>query len=49
VLTEMHDRLGAEFGINMSKVTWEGKEPDRIIRKADDLPNNDQQQNRTGN
>ncbi len=49
VLTEMHDRLGAEFGINMSELTWEGKDPDRIIRKADDLPNNDQQQNRTGN
>jgi hypothetical protein len=49
VLTEMHDRLGAEFGINMSKVTWEGKDPNRIIRKADDLPNNNQQQNRTGN
>lgn len=49
VLTEMHDRLGTEFGINMSELTWEGKDPDRIIRKADDLPNNDQQQNRTGN
>jgi len=49
VLKEMHDRLGAEFGINMSELTWEGKDPDRIIRKADDLPNNDQQQNRTGN
>ena len=49
VLKEMHDRLGAEFGINMSEVTWEGKDPDRIIREADDLPSNSQQQNRTGN
>lgn len=48
VLTEMHDRLGAEFGINMSEVTWEGKDPNRIIRKADDLPDDDQQ-NRTRN
>lgn len=49
VLTEMHDRLGAEFGINMSEVTWEGKDPNREGRKADELPNNDQQQNRTKN
>ncbi|TAE05980.1 MAG: hypothetical protein EAZ96_03870 [Oscillatoriales cyanobacterium] len=49
VLTEMHDRLGAEFGINMSEVTWEGKDPDRELIEADELPNNDQQQNRTGN
>ena len=49
VLTEMHDRLGAEFGINMSEVTWEGKDPNRQLRKADELPDNDQQQNRTGN
>ncbi len=45
----MHDRLGAEFGINMSEVTWEGKDPNRQLRKADELPDNDQQQNRTGN
>ncbi|TAF07098.1 MAG: hypothetical protein EAZ78_00725 [Oscillatoriales cyanobacterium] len=33
VLTEMHDRLGAEFGINMSEVTWEGKDPkSEIVR-----------------
>ncbi|MEK0188918.1 hypothetical protein, partial [Microcoleus anatoxicus] len=49
VLTEMHDRLGAEFGIKMSEVTWEGKDPDRELIEADELPNNDQQQNRTGN
>lgn len=49
VLTEMHDRLGAEFGINMSEVTWEGKDPKRKLSGDDELPNNDQQQNRTGN
>lgn len=49
VLTEMHDRLGAEFGIKMSEVTWEGKDPDRELIEADELPKNDQQQNRTGN
>ncbi|XZO02554.1 MAG: hypothetical protein ACM65L_01800 [Microcoleus sp.] len=48
VLTEMHDRLGAEFGIKMSEVTWEGKYPNRKLSGDDELPNNDQQ-NRTGN
>lgn len=49
VLTEMHDRLGAEFGINMSEVTWEGKDPDRKLVGTNKLPNNDEQQNRTKN
>jgi hypothetical protein len=49
VLTEMHDRLGAEFGIKMSKLTWEGKDPDRELQKADKRPDDNQQQKRTGN
>lgn len=40
-IAELHELLQAEFGINMSELWWEGKDPDRIIRKADELPNSD--------
>ena len=41
-IAELHELLQAEFGINMSELWWEGKDPDRIIRKADELPKSDQ-------
>lgn len=38
VLTEMHTALQNEFGVQMSEVTWQGKDPNRIARTATDLP-----------
>lgn len=40
-IEELHSLLQAEFGINMSELWWEGKEPDRTTRKKDELPNSD--------
>lgn len=48
VLTEMHSALESEFGVKMSAISWEGKDPDRELRKADELPNSDSQQSRGG-
>ncbi len=42
VLNEMHAALEAEFGIKMGEVMWEGKDPDRILRRADQLPQSEQ-------
>lgn len=42
VLNEMHAALEAEFGVKMGEVMWEGKDPNRILRKADQLPQSDQ-------
>ena len=41
VLNEMHAALEAEFGVKMGEVMWQGKDPNRILRKADQLPKND--------
>jgi len=41
VLNEMHAALEAEFGVKMGEVMWEGKDPNRILRKADQLPQSD--------
>lgn len=38
VITEMHQALAEQFGIGMSELQWEGKDPNRQIRKADELP-----------
>jgi hypothetical protein len=38
VLLEMHARLDAAFGVKMSEITWPGKDPNRALRKADQLP-----------
>lgn len=48
VLTEMHSALEQQFGIQMSELTWQGKDPDRILRRADDLPSQTQRQQRGG-
>ena len=34
----MHTALQNEFGVQMSEVTWQGKDPNRIARTATDLP-----------
>ncbi len=41
-ISELHELLQAQFGINMSELWWEGKDPDRILRQADELPKSDQ-------
>ncbi|MEZ5338014.1 MAG: hypothetical protein R3F46_07075 [bacterium] len=38
VLEEMHERLEKEFEVSTGELTWEGKDPDRILRSADELP-----------
>lgn len=40
VLTEMHSALQQEFGVQMSEISWQGKDPNRIARTATDLPEN---------
>ena len=40
VLTEMHSALQNEFGVQMSEVVWQGKDPNRILKTATDLPTN---------
>lgn len=40
VLTEMHSALQQEFGVQMSEILWQGKDPNRIARTATDLPTN---------
>lgn len=43
VLTEMHDALQQEFGIQMGEISWQGKDPNRVTRTATDLPTNAEQ------
>lgn len=38
VLEEMHARLESAFGVKMSEIVWPGKDPNRKLRKADQLP-----------
>jgi hypothetical protein len=40
VINEMHNLLEQEFGVKMSELLWEGKDPNRNIKSADELPNN---------
>jgi hypothetical protein len=38
MLEEIHATLAQRYGVNMSKLMWEEKDPNRDIRGADDLP-----------
>ncbi|MDF5720366.1 MAG: hypothetical protein PUP91_07765 [Rhizonema sp. PD37] len=38
VLTEMHTALEDKFGVKMGEVLWYGKDPNRALRQADQLP-----------
>jgi len=38
VLTEMHNALQQEFGVQMGEISWQGKDPKRTSRTATDLP-----------
>lgn len=49
VLKQLHNGLAAAFGVQMGEVMWDGKvDPDRILRKADELPVGDSQQKHGG-
>ncbi|NEQ18916.1 MAG: hypothetical protein F6K28_02660 [Microcoleus sp. SIO2G3] len=39
VLTEMHTTLEDKFGVMMGEVLWQGKDPNRVLRQAERLPN----------
>lgn len=47
VITEMHQVLADQFGVQMSELTWEGKDPNRQLRKADALPSSQPARSRT--
>ena len=38
VLTEMHTGLEEKFGVKMGEVLWQGKDPNRILRRGEQLP-----------
>ena len=38
VLTAMHARLQSDFQVEMSEIWWEGKDPERDLRRAEALP-----------
>ncbi|HZT41513.1 MAG TPA: hypothetical protein VFA07_04965 [Chthonomonadaceae bacterium] len=44
VLTEMHARLEEAFQVHCGEITWEGKDPQRRMRKADELPSSEGKQ-----
>jgi sulfur carrier protein ThiS len=47
VIEEMHHILESEFGVQMGELMWDGKDPNRQLRKADDLPQSGARHNRT--
>lgn len=44
-LNEMHEALEREFGVQMSEITWEDKDPHRHIKEAKPLQNSTEQTN----
>jgi hypothetical protein len=46
VIEEMHDILEDEFQVEMGELMWEGKDPDRILRSADELPKSGESEER---
>jgi hypothetical protein len=38
VILDMHDALEAEFSLKMGELTWEGKDPNRVLRQAKSTP-----------
>lgn len=47
VIEKMHRILELEFGVQMGELLWDGKDPNRQLRKADDLPQSGVRHNRT--
>lgn len=46
VLEEMHELLEEGFQVQMGELMWEGKDPTRILRMADELPRSGEQRDR---
>jgi len=46
VLTEMHTVLADKFGVQMGELQWQGKDPNRQLRKADQIPSDRQSHRR---
>ncbi|MBD2773066.1 hypothetical protein [Iningainema tapete] len=44
VLTEMHTALEDKFGVRMGEVLWQGKDPNRVLRQAEQLPSSQRYQ-----
>lgn len=47
VLTEMHSALENKFGVKMGEVLWQGKDPNRILRQAEQLPRGERSRRRS--
>ncbi len=47
VLTEMHTGLEEKFGVKMGEVLWQGKDPNRTLRRANQLPSPQRSHNRS--
>ncbi|KAF3889424.1 MULTISPECIES: hypothetical protein [Nostocales] len=47
MLTEMHDVLEDKFGVRMGEVLWQGKNPNRNLRKAEKLPSEKRSRSRS--
>lgn len=48
VLEEMHAALEAQHGVQAGELMWEGKDPLRLLRQADQLPRSDDAPGREG-
>lgn len=46
VLEQMHDALEQAFNIKAGELSWEGKDPNRRLRQADDLPSSGESRSR---
>lgn len=47
VLTQMHATLEDKFGVQMGEVLWQGKDPNRALRQADQLPSSQLKRSRS--
>jgi hypothetical protein len=43
VLEEMHEKLEEDFQVSAGELSWAGRDPDRILRRADELPGGGEQ------
>jgi hypothetical protein len=47
VLSQMHATLEDKFGVQMGEVLWHGKDPNRALRQADQLPSSQRSRSRS--
>lgn len=38
MLKEMHKNLDQKYGVKAGKITWDGQDPDRVLKRAEQLP-----------